>query len=370
MTGLLTSPRAGGAATLAGSLRLEAAHHVLGADLRLLVLGTLARGVAADRGRACDYLDPQQGERLGRHRQRRLHRVDRRVSPAAGERRGPLDPARRARVFRHRPLAVCRSRGAAPPVDDAAPARTPLADRPLRRRDPRRRAHRLRPDERSWRRRPRHPIARLDRPAARHLHRPPLWRADRPGNGLLGRGGVDRLRLGGPDRAQPAGRFSRPGRRHGEPDAGAGPRPRGRRADRPGAGGLWHRHSRGRPRGTLHSHGDLPRVASRPRRPAPHAGAAAQRRRLARRTRLDARSGRSGRSLLRAGGAADHQCAALRRHRSRLGAAERLGRGDADGDRGLDLPVAATSRLCSGAACVLLGRDGLSRLCRELRADG
>ena len=112
----------------------------------------------------------------------------------------------------------------------------------------------------------------------------------------------------------------------------------------------------------------LLRLARRPRRPVPHPRAAEERRRLARRARVDAEPGRSGRRLARAVRAARHQRPALRRHRPGLAPAERLGRGDADVHRGLQLPVAAPARLPAGASGVHGGHHELPRLRGELRA--
>ena len=277
------------------------------------------------------------------------------------------EPARvillvRAGLFRHLLLPLRRPRLPPPDVDDAAPPGAPLARRPLRRRDPLRPAHRPRPDERPRLRRQGHPAARLHRPAPRHLHRPPLRRPDRPRHGLLRRRGVHLVRLGGAGQPQPADRIARPGRRRRESAPRIAPRPGDRRPHRPRAGRLRHRAPRRRPRGALRAARHPLRLAGRPRRPAPHPRAAEERRRLARRARLDAEPGRARRRLARPVRPARHQQPALRRHRPRLAPAERLGRDDADVHRGLQLPVAAPARLPAGAPGVHGRQHDLPRL--------
>ena len=99
-----------------------------------------------------------------------------------------------------------RRRGAAPSGRDHAPSPRPrLARRPVRRGDPVGRAARLRPRQRSGRRRRAGPPARCDRPADRRMHRRALRRAHRPGHGAFGGHRLDLVRLGRADRAEPAG---------------------------------------------------------------------------------------------------------------------------------------------------------------------
>ena len=101
-----------------------------------------------ERDRPGDHLAAQQGRRLDGHGQRRLHRLARRVPPPRRGRSRPCHPPLGARLFRHLGLPLRRPRDPPPRFDDAPPSGAPLADRPLRRRDPLRPAHRLRPDER------------------------------------------------------------------------------------------------------------------------------------------------------------------------------------------------------------------------------
>ena len=245
-----------------------------------------------------------------------------------------------------------------------------MARRPVRCRDSVRPAHRLRPDERSRLRGPGRRAARLRRPAPRRLHRRPLRGPDRPGDGLLRGGGLDLVRLDRADQPQPAGRDARSCGVGRQPGDRLAVRSGDRRSDRPGARPIWHRDPRRRPRGPLRPDHHPCRLERRGRAGTTGARTPAKRRRLARRARLHAEPGRSGRRFERTGGAAGHQCAALRRCRSRLAAAERLGRDDAAVHRSLHVPVAAPARLPAGASGVHGRHHRLPRLCRELRAHG
>ena len=139
MTGSATLPKARrDSERFPESAPLEAVHDLLGAGLGLLGLGPLARGLDPERGRAGDHRAHQQGRGLDGDRERRLHRLPRRVPPrrtppipaaSSCSPRWPISASRFARsaglAFRHLVSTTLHRTGA------------PMADRPLRRRDPR-----------------------------------------------------------------------------------------------------------------------------------------------------------------------------------------------------------------------------------------
>ena len=150
MTGPTILPTARAARRASREARpVKRLHDVLGAGFGLLAFRALARGLAAERDRPGDHPRSSARRRSGRRPRAPTS------SPRSPSSTAP-DVAEPGRVILLSALAyfgislspLGRPRGPAPGLDHAAPPGAPLADRALRRRDPVRPAHRLRPDER------------------------------------------------------------------------------------------------------------------------------------------------------------------------------------------------------------------------------